>query len=52
MSQSFSGILQMENGNFYLFAENGKQKRQTSICLLQMETEKGSSLPWWANDKR
>jgi hypothetical protein len=41
MSQSFSGILQMENGNFCLFAANGKQKWRTSICLLQMGTEKG-----------
>jgi hypothetical protein len=31
-----------ENGNFHLFVANGKQKRQTSICLLQTETENGS----------
>jgi hypothetical protein len=24
-----------ENGNFCLFAANGKRKRQTSVCLLQ-----------------
>jgi hypothetical protein len=29
-----------EYGNFRLFVENGKQKRQTSICFLQ--TENGS----------
>jgi hypothetical protein len=28
-----------ENGNFRLFAANGKQKRQTSVRLLQMRTE-------------
>jgi hypothetical protein len=28
-----------ENRNFRLFAANTKGKRQTSICLLQMETE-------------
>jgi hypothetical protein len=42
-----SGILQTEtelteNGNFRLFAANGKRKQQTSISLLQMETENGS----------
>jgi hypothetical protein len=26
-------------GNFRLFAGNGKQKWQTSICLLKTETE-------------
>jgi hypothetical protein len=31
-----------ENGNFRLFAENRKQKRQTSVCLLKMETENES----------
>jgi hypothetical protein len=31
-----------ENYNFCLFAANGKQKRQTFVCLLQMETENGS----------
>jgi hypothetical protein len=30
----------MENGNFRLFAANGKRKRQTSVRLLQMRTEK------------
>jgi hypothetical protein len=30
------------NGNFILFAAIGKRKRQTSVCLLQMETENGS----------
>jgi hypothetical protein len=29
----------MENGNFYLFAAKGKQKWQTSVFLLQTETE-------------
>jgi hypothetical protein len=29
----------MENVNFRLFDTNGKWKRQTSICLLQTETE-------------
>ncbi len=28
-----------ENGNFRLFSANGKLNWQTSICLLQMETE-------------
>jgi hypothetical protein len=28
-----------ENGNFRLFVANGK--RQTSLCLLQRETENG-----------
>jgi hypothetical protein len=37
-----------ENGNFRLFAANGKRKRQTSICLLQMETE--VCFAWLAND--
>jgi hypothetical protein len=32
----------MENSNFRLFATKGKWKRQTSLCLLQMETENGS----------
>jgi hypothetical protein len=27
-----------------LFAANGKWKRQTSVCLLKMETENGSLL--------
>jgi hypothetical protein len=29
----------MEKGNFRLYAANGKRKRQTSVCLLQTETE-------------
>jgi hypothetical protein len=32
----------MENGNFHFFTANGKRKRQTSVCLLDMETESGS----------
>jgi hypothetical protein len=28
-----------KNGNFLLFAANGKRNRQTSICLLQTEAE-------------
>jgi hypothetical protein len=32
----------MENSDCRLFAANGKQKRQTSVCLLQTETENGS----------
>jgi hypothetical protein len=31
-----------ENGNFHLLAANRKQRRQTSICFLQTETENGS----------
>ncbi len=31
-----------ENGNFQLFAANEKPNWQTSVCLLQTETEKGS----------
>ncbi len=31
-----------ENGNFSLFDANRKQKRQLSVCMLQMETENGS----------
>jgi hypothetical protein len=39
------------NGNFCLFTANGKHKRQTSVCLLQTETEKMKvSFPWSAND--
>jgi hypothetical protein len=30
-----------ENGNFRLFAANGKQKRQTSVCLLRTDMENG-----------
>jgi hypothetical protein len=33
---------QSENCDFHLFAANGKWKRQTPVCLLQMETENGS----------
>jgi hypothetical protein len=33
-----------EYGNFRLFAATGKRKRQTSIYLLQTETENGSFL--------
>jgi hypothetical protein len=41
-----SMFLQMENGtnikrNFRLFSANRKRKRQTSVYLLQMETENG-----------
>jgi hypothetical protein len=32
----------MESGNFRLLAANGKRKWQTSVCLLQMETENRS----------
>ncbi len=31
-----------ENFNIHLFAANRKRKRQTSVCLLQTETENGS----------
>ncbi len=31
-----------DNGNFHWFAANGKQKPQTSVCLLQTGTENGS----------
>ncbi len=31
-----------ENGNFRLFAANGKQKWPTFVCLLHRETENGS----------
>jgi hypothetical protein len=31
-----------EKGNFRLFAANGKWKRQSFVCLLQMETENES----------
>ncbi len=31
-----------ENGNLRLFTENGKEKQQTSIYLLQTETENRS----------
>jgi hypothetical protein len=30
-----------ENGNIRLFAASGKQKWQTSVCSLQVETENG-----------
>jgi hypothetical protein len=30
-----------ENGNFHLLAANGKQRRQTSVCLLQTENRDG-----------
>jgi hypothetical protein len=33
-----------ENGNFRLYAANGRRKWQTSVSLLQTETEKGSLL--------
>ncbi len=48
MSRTYRNIQKielMENGNFCLFAANGKQKRLTSICLLQTETENGSLFP-------
>jgi hypothetical protein len=41
-----------ENGNFRLFSANGKRKRQTSVCLLQTETENGHLFSRSANDKR
>jgi hypothetical protein len=31
-----------ENGNFHLFAANGKWKWQTSICMVQIEMGNGS----------
>jgi hypothetical protein len=31
-----------ENGDFHLFAGNGKLKRQIFVCLLKMETENES----------
>jgi hypothetical protein len=31
----------MENGIFRLFAANGQQKQETSVCLLQTETVNG-----------
>ncbi len=37
-----SRVPQTENGNFRLFATNGKRKRQTSSCLLKTETENRS----------
>ncbi len=39
-----------ENGNFCLFAANGKRKQQTSVCFLQ--TENGSLFSLIANNKR
>jgi hypothetical protein len=33
---------QMEHGNFHFFAANGKQKYQTSVCLLHIEMENGN----------
>ncbi len=35
-------IILTESGNFRLLAENGKRKWQTSVCLLQTETENRS----------
>jgi hypothetical protein len=32
----------MENGKFRSLSANGKWKWQTSVCLLQTETENGS----------
>jgi hypothetical protein len=41
-----------KNGNFRLFAANGKWKRQTSVGLLQTETESTEvCFPWSANYK-
>jgi hypothetical protein len=40
-----------ENSSFRLFAPNGKRKRQTSVCLLQKETENGSLFPLVGIDK-
>jgi hypothetical protein len=31
-----------ENGDFRLFAANGKRKQQTSVCFLQMENKNRS----------
>jgi hypothetical protein len=41
-----------ENGNFCLFAANGKWKQQTSVCLLQTERKTEVCFPWSANEKR
>ncbi len=43
--------VQWVNGNFRLFAANGKRKRRTSVCLLQKETVNGSLFSLVANDK-
>jgi hypothetical protein len=40
-----------ENGNFRLFAANVRQKWQTFVYLLQMETKTGSLFSLVANDK-
>jgi hypothetical protein len=40
----------MENGNFRLFAANGKRKRQISVCFLQ--TEYGSLFSLVDNNER
>jgi hypothetical protein len=42
---------QTENGNFSLLAANGKCKWQTSISLLQTDTENEICFPWSSNDK-
>jgi hypothetical protein len=39
-----------ENGNFRLCSANGKPKRQTSVCLLQMELENARLISMVAND--
>jgi hypothetical protein len=39
------------NSNFRLFPENGKWKLQTSICLLQTETQTDICFPRSANEK-
>jgi hypothetical protein len=40
------------NGNFRSFATNGKQKQQTSLCLLQTEKKTEVCFLWSANDNR
>jgi hypothetical protein len=41
-----------ENGNFHLFATNGKRKWQTFVYSQQMEMENGSLFSWSVNDKQ
>ncbi len=43
----------MENGNFCLFAANGKRKRQTSVCLHAIGIRKRKNFcPWSANGNK
>ncbi len=42
----------VEKGDFRLFAADGKRKRQTSVCLMQMKRKTEVCFPWSANDKR